>query len=50
MRERAQPYLDDASLVREIINEGNKKARHLARETMRDVRAAMGLDLSLIHI
>ena len=43
MRERAQPYLDDASLVREIINEGNKKARHLARETMRDVRAAMGL-------
>lgn len=44
MRERAQPYLDDASLVREIINEGNKKARHLARETMRDVRAAMGLD------
>ncbi|HCZ17717.1 MAG TPA: tryptophan--tRNA ligase [Accumulibacter sp.] len=46
MRERAQPYLDDPRLVREIIADGNRKARHLARETMRDVRAAMGLDYS----
>ena len=44
MRERAQPYLDDPALVREIIADGNSKARHLARETMRDVRQAMGLD------
>ncbi len=44
MRERAQPYLDDPALVREIIADGNGKARHLARETMRDVRQAMGLD------
>jgi hypothetical protein len=28
----------------EIIADGNSKARHLARETMRDVRQAMGLD------
>jgi tryptophanyl-tRNA synthetase len=46
MRERAQPYLDDPTLVREIIADGNSKARHLARETMRDVREAMGLDYS----
>ena len=44
MRERAQPFLDDPKLVREIIADGNSKARHLARETMRDVRQAMGLD------
>ncbi len=44
MRERAQPYLDDRRLVREIIGEGNRKARHLARETMREVRDAIGLN------
>ncbi|MBK7677117.1 tryptophan--tRNA ligase [Accumulibacter sp.] len=44
MRERAQPFLDDPKLVREIIADGNSRARHLARETMRDVRQAMGLD------
>jgi len=44
MRERAQTYLDDPSLVRAIIADGNEKARELARETMRDVREAMGLN------
>lgn len=44
LRERAQPFLDDPKLVRAIIADGNGKARHLARETMRDVRQAMGLD------
>jgi len=43
MRERAQPYLDDPRLVHEIITDGTHKARQLARETMRDVRDAMGL-------
>ena len=43
MRERAQKYLDNPQLVREIIAEGNAKASTLARETMRDVRASMGL-------
>ena len=43
MRERAQQYLDDPARVKKIIAEGNEKARQLAGETMRDVRAAMGL-------
>lgn len=43
MHERAQPYLDDPSLVRAIVADGNETARKLAQETMRDVREAMGL-------
>ena len=43
MRERAQQYLDDPALVRNIIADGCEKARKLASETMRDVREAMGL-------
>ncbi len=46
MRERAQPYLDDPVLVRNIIADGCEKARKLAGETMRDVREAMGLSYS----
>ncbi len=44
MRERAQRYIDDPTLVRSIIADGCDKARALAHETMRDVREAMGLD------
>lgn len=43
MRERAQQYLDDPSLVRAIVADGCDKARKLAQETMRDVREEMGL-------
>jgi tryptophanyl-tRNA synthetase len=43
MQERAQTYLDNPALVRDIIADGNAKASKLARETMRDVRASMGL-------
>jgi tryptophanyl-tRNA synthetase len=43
MRERAQQYLDNPSLVRSIVADGCDKARTLAQETMRDVRDAMGL-------
>jgi tryptophanyl-tRNA synthetase len=43
MRERAQQYLDDPSLVRAIVADGCEKARKLAQETMRDVRDTMGL-------
>ncbi len=43
MRERAEPYLDDPTLVRNIVADGCEKARDLARETMRDVRESMGL-------
>ncbi|MDP1679998.1 MAG: tryptophan--tRNA ligase, partial [Candidatus Nitrotoga sp.] len=46
MRERAQLYLDDPTLVRNIISDGCEKARKLAAETMRDVREAMGLNYS----
>jgi tryptophanyl-tRNA synthetase len=43
MRERAQRYLEDPSLVRNIIADGCDRARALAGETMREVREAMGL-------
>ena len=43
LHERAQKYLDDPSLVRAIVADGCERARKLAEETMRDVRAAMGL-------
>lgn len=46
MRDRAQLYLDDPTLVRNIISDGCEKARKLAAETMRDVREAMGLNYS----
>ncbi|HEY8027137.1 MAG TPA: tryptophan--tRNA ligase [Burkholderiaceae bacterium] len=46
MRERAQQYLDDPTLVRAIVADGCDKARKLAQETMRDVREAMGLSYS----
>ena len=43
MRERAQQYIDDPALVRNIIADGCEKARKLTSETMRDVREAMGI-------
>jgi tryptophanyl-tRNA synthetase len=46
MRERAQTYLDDPTLVKNIIADGCDKARKLAQDTMRDVRDAMGLGYS----
>lgn len=46
MRERAERYLDDPTLVRNIIADGCEKARKLAQETLRDVREVMGLDYS----
>ncbi len=44
VRERAQKYLDDPSLVRNIVADGCEKARRCAQDTMREVRDAMGLD------
>jgi tryptophanyl-tRNA synthetase len=43
IQERAQKYLDDPALVRNIVADGCERARKLSEETMRDVRAAMGL-------
>jgi tryptophanyl-tRNA synthetase len=46
IRERAGQYEEDPTLVRNVIQDGCEKASDLADETMRDVRAAMGLNYS----
>ncbi len=43
-RERAAPYLENPKLVHAIVDTGTEHARGVARQTMREVRAAMGLD------
>lgn len=43
IRERAQTYVEDPKLVRNIIAEGNEAARDVARDTLEEVREAMGL-------
>ena len=43
MRERAQTYIDDPTLLKNIVADGCDRARRLAAQTMRDVRDAMGL-------
>lgn len=44
IQERAREYAADPSLVRSIVNEGSEAAREEARETLDEVRRAMGLD------
>lgn len=44
IRERAEEYLEDPTLVRNIIADGCEKAGKLAQETLRDVREVMGLN------
>ncbi len=44
IRERALHYEDNPDQVRNILADGCEKAQELARDTMRDVREAMGLD------
>jgi tryptophanyl-tRNA synthetase len=43
MRARAEYFLQDPTLVQNIIEDGCERARKLAAETMRDVRQAMGI-------
>ena len=43
IRQRAQQYDEDADLVNTIIQEGSEKARSIARETLDDVREAIGI-------
>ena len=43
LRERAQEFIDDPSIVKNILKEGAEEARVVARETMVEVRQAMGL-------
>lgn len=42
--ERAQPFIEDPTLVRSIIADGCEKARETADETMEQVRSSMNLD------
>jgi len=44
IRERALEYQQDTGLVRKIIHEGCDKARDTARQTVQEVRQAMGLE------
>jgi tryptophanyl-tRNA synthetase len=43
MRRRAQEYLENPELLRDIVAEGAEKAREAARETLDEVRRAMHL-------
>ena len=43
IRQRAQQFDEDADLVNTIIQEGSEKARSIARETLDDVREAIGI-------
>ncbi|MDH3641199.1 MAG: tryptophan--tRNA ligase [Gammaproteobacteria bacterium] len=43
MRERAQQFENDPDLVHSILAEGSETARDVARETLEDVRAAIGI-------
>jgi len=45
MQERAKEYTEQPELVRSIIIEGTEKARDVAKETIEEVRAALGLNL-----
>jgi tryptophanyl-tRNA synthetase len=46
IQERAAHYAEDPTLVKNLVAEGCERARKLARETMREVREAMGLNYS----
>ncbi len=43
IQERAAPFEEDPTLVKNILADGCEKANAMATETMRDVREAMGL-------
>jgi len=43
MRRRAQEYVENPDLLRDIVAEGAEKAREAARETLEEVRRAMHL-------
>ena len=43
-RERAEPYLANPRQIHRIVEVGTERARTVAHQTMKDVRAAMGLN------
>ncbi len=44
IQERANHYMESPDLVKSVVAEGCEKARKLARDTMREVREAMGVN------
>lgn len=44
IRERAEQYINNPQLVKNIINEGSEVARDVARDTLVEVREAIGLE------
>ena len=44
MLERAEPYMSNPKIVRDIVDAGTERARVVARQTMGEVREAMGLN------
>jgi len=44
MQERAREYTEQPELVRSIISEGTEKARDVAKETLDEVKSAMGMN------
>ncbi len=45
IQERAKEYTQQPELVRSIINEGNERARDVAKETLAEVKAVMGMNI-----
>jgi tryptophanyl-tRNA synthetase len=43
MQEHISKYQSDPDLIKQIIYEGSEKARHVAKETMAEVRESMGI-------
>lgn len=43
IQERAKPYQENLDLVRSIVQEGAEEAREIAKDTLDEVRQAMGL-------
>jgi len=43
MRERARQFENDRDLVQSILVEGSEEARDVARETLEEVREAIGI-------
>ncbi|HEX4870666.1 MAG TPA: hypothetical protein VFV15_08115, partial [Moraxellaceae bacterium] len=43
MRQRAREFESSPELIRTILNQGSEQAAAVAEDTLRDVRAAMGL-------
>ncbi len=44
IQERAKEYAANGNLIRSIVDEGCERARNQARQTLKDVREAMGLE------